>query len=407
MSQTVNIPSTNTDPSYRYKMPRLVCKTEGRGNGIKTSVSNCKEVAAAVHRPPDYLMKWFGYELCAKGSYEEKTGEGVRALVTGSHPCATLQESLDKFLAVYVLCPTCGLPEMNLKIKKKEERIYGECNACGFRDYLKEASCHKMAGYVLKNPPEGEKLVNSAEKGKKKKDKKEEDDTGKKKKKKNRDADEDEDENSEDDKKKKKKEKKDKKKKKGSEESDGGGDPASSKKGDPKASSSDDDDLGHKSEDVINLIANLKSLITAEVNDFCEEAKMQRFSAGLDKKMLVYVVLEALFPDDSLNKDSIMEDPAKSKIMAILRSKEDGNVSVKDMMFGFELYIHEHNACLKGFPLVCKSLYDLELIDEDSFIPYFDDKKANSGNPGHDAVHKAIAPFATWLRESSDSSDSD
>merc|ERR1712217_585687 len=104
-----------------------------------------KDVAAAIHRPPDYIMKWFGYELCAKASYNEKEGEGVRALVTGSHPVATLQETLDRFLSVYVLCPTCGLPEMNLKVRKKEEKIIGECNACGFRDYLKEASCHKMA----------------------------------------------------------------------------------------------------------------------------------------------------------------------------------------------------------------------------------------------------------------------
>lgn len=40
------------DPTFRYKMPRLVAKIEGRGNGIKTVVANMAEIAAAINRPP-------------------------------------------------------------------------------------------------------------------------------------------------------------------------------------------------------------------------------------------------------------------------------------------------------------------------------------------------------------------
>jgi hypothetical protein len=45
------------DPAYRYKMPRVVTKIEGRGNGIKTVVVNMSQIAAALHRDPSLPTK--------------------------------------------------------------------------------------------------------------------------------------------------------------------------------------------------------------------------------------------------------------------------------------------------------------------------------------------------------------
>jgi len=51
----LNIPSYIDDPSYRYQMPALQLKIEGKGNGIKTNIVNLVEVAKALRVPTEYI----------------------------------------------------------------------------------------------------------------------------------------------------------------------------------------------------------------------------------------------------------------------------------------------------------------------------------------------------------------
>ena len=53
MGENVNIRRELDDQFYRYKMPKLLAKIEGKGNGIKTVVVNMFEIAKALHRPAD------------------------------------------------------------------------------------------------------------------------------------------------------------------------------------------------------------------------------------------------------------------------------------------------------------------------------------------------------------------
>lgn len=136
----LNIPSYIEDPSYRYKMPRLQTRIEGRGNGIKTALPNLQEVAKALKVPTEFPTKWFGCELGAQSMITED-----RAIVNGSHTLDTMQESLDRFIDKYVLCQKCKLPEITLSVSKKN--ISGQCSACGWTGLMD--SVHKVATYIV------------------------------------------------------------------------------------------------------------------------------------------------------------------------------------------------------------------------------------------------------------------
>uniref|UniRef100_A0A8D0Q0P1 Eukaryotic translation initiation factor 5 n=1 Tax=Sus scrofa TaxID=9823 RepID=A0A8D0Q0P1_PIG len=47
---SVNVNRSMSDQFYRYKMPRLIAKVEGKGNGIKTVIVNMVDGAKALNR---------------------------------------------------------------------------------------------------------------------------------------------------------------------------------------------------------------------------------------------------------------------------------------------------------------------------------------------------------------------
>eukprot|EP00166_Cyanidium_caldarium_P004167 ctg_4317.g625 len=148
-------------------MPRIVGKVEGRGNGIKTRIVNCSQIAKALHRPPGYVCKFFGCELGAQTKIND--GEDVY-IVNGSHDQKLLTDTLNKFIQMYVLCPNCKLPETDLVLDKKGN-IYHKCNACGAQQLVDMT--HRVVTYMLNHPPDGHATKKSSKSGLSKKDRKE------------------------------------------------------------------------------------------------------------------------------------------------------------------------------------------------------------------------------------------
>lgn len=145
----VNINRNLSDQFYRYKMPKLIAKVEGKGNGIKTVIVNMPEIAKSLNRPPMYPTKYFGCVLGAQVNFDNKTD---RYIVNGSHEQNKLQDLLDGFIQKYVLCQNCENPETILSVNKKKEIIGTNCMACGHSGTIPAAN-DRVAAYILKNPP--------------------------------------------------------------------------------------------------------------------------------------------------------------------------------------------------------------------------------------------------------------
>ncbi|KAL6629830.1 hypothetical protein ACP70R_029595 [Stipagrostis hirtigluma subsp. patula] len=147
-----NIGASNRDDAfYRYKMPRMITKIEGRGNGIKTNIVNMVDIAKALARPASYTTKYFGCELGAQSKFDEKTGT---SLVNGAHDTAKLAGLLEVFIKKYVQCYGCGNPETEILISKTQ-MISLKCAACGFVSDVDMRD--KLTTFILKNPPEQKK----------------------------------------------------------------------------------------------------------------------------------------------------------------------------------------------------------------------------------------------------------
>lgn len=446
----VNIPSTCDDPSYRYKMPRLVSKKEGRGNGSKTCIVNMSDVARALRRPPQYTTKWFGSELGAQSTFTNKEGEGERAIVNGHHDTPVFQTMLDKFIDTYVLCQNCKLPEIDMAVKKG--LITAKCAACGWAGELDNN--HKLAAFITKNPPDetGHNVVNLAvadAKGQKSKDERRKE-REEKRKKKAEGEDDDEDDDDEKPKKEKKErsgEKKEKKERSGEKKekkertpeeeeerkarkearaekkasgekkekkSSGEKKEKKSKKPEEPAAKDDDSDSGDDKEEdndagfgseiVMAVIGIMKEFVAnssgkVKPEDFFEELRMQQLAKLFDHKIRFLVALESLMPSGGMDAKSIAEH---KPVLACVLGKV--KIPESDILWGFDAYLAGNDKSVKSYPMVLKVIYDEDWASEKEILKHYVEQE-DSEEPGFAAAQKAGAPFFKWLQTADESDD--
>ncbi|KAL2082258.1 hypothetical protein ACEWY4_022076 [Coilia grayii] len=382
---SVNVNRSVSDQFYRYKMPRLIAKVEGKGNGIKTVIVNMVDVAKALNRPPTYPTKFFGCELGAQTQFDTKND---RYIVNGSHEANKLQDMLDGFIRKFVLCPECDNPETDLHINPKKQTIGNSCKACGYRGMLDTR--HKLCTFILKNPPENES--GSVKKEKEKKNRKKDKENGS-----------------------------------------SGGEAGNRDDIDaPDAVDGDDDDEDWAEETTeeaqrrrmeeisehakgLTLSDDLEKTLEERVNMFYNFVKQKKEEGAIDsadkevlaeaerldvKAMGPLILSELLF-------DENIRDQIKKYKRHFLRFCHNDKKAQKWLLGGFECVVKLHQShLLPRVPIILKDLYDADLLEEDVILAWAE-KVSKKYVPKEVAkeIHAKAEPFVNWLKEAEEESE--
>ncbi|XP_076894517.1 eukaryotic translation initiation factor 5-like [Bidens hawaiensis] len=420
-----NIGASNSDDAfYRYKMPKMITKIEGRGNGIKTNIVNMVDVAKALARPASYTTKYFGCELGAQSKFDEKTGV---SLVNGSHDTAKLAGLLENFIKKYVQCYGCGNPETEILITKTQ-MIQLKCAACGFVSDVDMRD--KLTSFILKNPPEqkknskDKKAMRRAEMERLKEG--EAADKALKKLSQAKDVKKSKDKTST--------------KKKGNGSDEDHISPTVSQAGD-KDNGSDDDDIQWQTdtsaaaaqkriqEQLSAVTADMVMLSTEEPEKkVVKKADEENSNGSVKKKSLVDVIKENLkagagakeilaslsgSPQENASAlfEGLLDGVEKGFAKHLVKKKSylaavvvEGEESQMLLLRAVEDFCGKSNPnAVKEVALVLKTLYDVDIIEEEYVVKWYEE--GTSGGNKSSLIWKNAKPFVEWLQSAESESE--
>ena len=111
----------------------IVPNVKGHLEGSKTIVNNWFQIADALRRKPEHLLKYVQKELATPGEIIKQS------LVFGSKiPASKINEKIKRYSEEFVLCKTCGKPDT--KLLKEGTVFFVQCQACGAKNSITSRS---------------------------------------------------------------------------------------------------------------------------------------------------------------------------------------------------------------------------------------------------------------------------
>jgi len=115
-----------TEKRERLELPRLRMNVIG----MRTMIHNFKEVADALNRDPQHILKYLTGEMATAATMQEG-----RVIFQGKFNVDTLTTLLQRYMDNFIVCPVCKRPDT--KIVREKRLSFTVCEACGAKSSIK------------------------------------------------------------------------------------------------------------------------------------------------------------------------------------------------------------------------------------------------------------------------------
>ncbi|RLF09592.1 MAG: translation initiation factor IF-2 subunit beta [Thermoprotei archaeon] len=113
------VPS-KTAKAGRFEVPKARVMIMGN----RTIIQNFKEIATTLNRQPEQVFNFLLHELGTAGTIED-----VRAILHGKFSKEKIDNLIEIYTKLYVICPVCRGVDTKLRKEGRVLMIY--CEACG------------------------------------------------------------------------------------------------------------------------------------------------------------------------------------------------------------------------------------------------------------------------------------
>ena len=118
----VNIPKSNQDPFFRYKREEIKIQILNNNGGV-TKLLNIEAIALTLNSSVKDILSYFKKKLNVTIMDKELIIKKVETV-------NRLEELLEEYIKLNILCPKCANPEFSEQNDKKTK--IKTCKACGF-----------------------------------------------------------------------------------------------------------------------------------------------------------------------------------------------------------------------------------------------------------------------------------
>jgi translation initiation factor 2 subunit 2 len=110
----------------RFEMPQA----KGHIQGNKTVITNFNQITGILRRENAHFLKFLLKELATPGSFD-----GPRLVLGRRVSASMINQKIQKYAEIYVLCSHCAKPDTQLVVKGDVTEL--KCTACGTLKQIK------------------------------------------------------------------------------------------------------------------------------------------------------------------------------------------------------------------------------------------------------------------------------